>query len=182
MMLTRIGYRMMQFGRGFIATVDAHEQSLLAQILTPKAVTLFQRMPVDAQRHSLNVLHTLRSAGHDHPDLAVAALLHDVGKVAANEAGVPLRLWVRGPLVLAEAVAGAWLQTFTSTDPSRGWRYALYVHYAHPQIGALWAQEAGCSVLACWLIAHHQEQEAPKDVEPTWTHLLMALQWADGRN
>ena len=136
---------------------------------------------MDAQRHSINVLTTLRTAGHDHPDLAVAALLHDVGKVAADEAGVPLRLWLRGPLVLGEALVGDRLQSLAADDPAAGWRYTLHVHYAHPQIGAVWAQDVGCSALACWLIVHHQDSEIATN-DNTKVQLLKLLQWADDRN
>ncbi len=177
----RIYYRLRQFLRGLTATIDANELALVAEVLTQDAYILFQRMPIDAQRHSLNVLNTLRAAGHDDPDLGVAALLHDVGKVAADEAGVPLRLWLRGPLVLGEAIASDRLQTLTSDAPADGWRYALHVHYAHPQIGAAWARQAGCSALACWLIEHHQDaQVTPIDDENA--RLLTLLQWADDRN
>ena len=40
-------------------------------------------MSVSDQRHSLNVMRTLRRQGHTEPDLLAAALLHDVGKSAA---------------------------------------------------------------------------------------------------
>ena len=56
--------------------------------LPERAQPLFVAMPLDARRHSLNVLATLLAAGYDDPDLCAAALLHDMGKIAAQEAGV----------------------------------------------------------------------------------------------
>ncbi len=92
------------------------------------------------------------------PDLAAAALLHDVGKVAADDAGAYLGLWMRGPIVLLEAWRPDLLVRLASPQPAASLRYALFVHLAHPQIGAAWANEAGCSPLTCWLIAHHQDK------------------------
>ena len=41
---------------------------------------LFDAMPHNDQHHSLNVLRSLRTAGHTEPALMQAALLHDVAK------------------------------------------------------------------------------------------------------
>ena len=113
-------------------------------------------MPVGAQRHSLNVLYAVRQAGIVDADLDAAALLHDAGKLAADEAGVRLSPWLRGPLVLLEAWAPAILRRAAHANPTLGWRYAVYVHFEHPRLGAEQARRAGCSELTCWLIEHHQ--------------------------
>jgi HD domain len=177
----RLLYRLRQFWRGLHASVTPAEQALVAQVLPPLAAALFAQLPRDAQRHSLNVLQGVQGAGPVPADLAVAALLHDVGKLAAEQAGVRINLWLRGPLVLLEAWSPDWLRRQGRADPSTGWRYALYVHFAHPTIGATWAREAGCSSLACWLIAHHQATVAPA-ASLEEQRLLAALQWADSRN
>ncbi len=176
----RVVYRLRQFFQGLSAHVSVAESERVAEILPEAAVALFARMPIDAQRHSLNVLYTLCAAGYDQPDLLVAALLHDVGKVAANDAGVRLGLWLRGPLVLLAAIAPAWLDAWAVADPQQHWRYALYVHFEHPQIGATWARATGCTPDACWLIAQHQATGC-LDSDPRCP-LLLALQTADGRN
>jgi hypothetical protein len=177
----RVYYRLLQFVRGLAATVAVEEVKLARSILPEEAWPLFQRMPQDAQRHSLNVLATLQATGHTDPDLAAAALLHDVGKVAAADAGYPLTLWWRGPLVLCEALAPDWLRRRSAPTPSAGWRYVLYVHQEHPAIGARWAEAAGCSPITCWLIAHHQERNPPLSSDEE-LGLLHALQWADSNN
>jgi len=180
-------YRLRQFFQGFNAQVSDAERQAVAQLLPTPAFALFERMPVDAQRHSLNVLYTLQAAGHQEPDLAVAALLHDVGKVAADEAGVRLGLWLRGPLVILEALAPTLLDKLAMADVQKGWRYALHVHLTHPAIGARWAAQAGCTQAACWLIAHHQDAVrwanigVPPELEPRYQWLI-ALQQADGAN
>lgn len=200
-------YRVGQFLRGWRARLTDADHRLVDGLLAPPAWALFNRMPADAQLHSVRVLRTLQGQGPTPADLAVAALLHDVGKVAAADAGAYLGLWLRGPIVLLEAFAPQWLARLAAPQPSASPRYALYVQLTHAQIGAEWAQAAGCSELTCWLIAHHQDEERgargegleasstatvpgfttdlgapaprPSSLAP---QLLTRLQWADGRN
>jgi hypothetical protein len=176
----RAPYRIGQFLRGLTASVSEAEQRQLEEWLSPSGVALFNLLPTDARRHSLNVLQTLLAAGYDLPDLTQAALLHDVGKAAADEAGVRLQLWLRGPIVLTAWLFPEVLARQAVNDPVQGWRYALHVQLNHPAIGAVWAREAGCSELTCWLIAHHQDETLPPSGQKR--SLLAALQWADERN
>lgn len=167
--------------RGIVANVTADEMLVAAEVLPRAALVHFCKMPLDAQRHSLNVLYCLRKAAWVDPDLAAAALLHDVGKVASDEAGVRFSPWLRGPLVLCNALAPGLLQRWAAEDPHCGWRYLLHVHHMHPAIGAHWAAEAECSELTCWLIEHHQDEliASPRSYRE---QLLALLQWADNRN
>lgn len=181
MSITKWRYRLRQFWHGLHATVTIHELEKAAAILPPAAFLLFQRLPTDGQRHSFNVLHTLEQEAPVPADLAVAALLHDVGKVAATEAGVAINLWWRGPLVLLETFAPALLTHLVSDEPTAGWRYRFYVHQAHPAIGAQWAADSGCSELSCWLIAHHQDSMHGV-IEGLYRELLVRLQRADSAN
>lgn len=153
---SRVSYRVGQFWRGLWATVSEEERQQVAMVLPSAALPLFWQMPVDAQRHSLDVLTRLWAAGYHHPDLAIAALLHDCGKVAAVQGGVKISLWMRGPLVLMDTFLPRQVAAWASPDVAHGWRYALYVQREHPAIGAAWAAQAGCSPLSCWLIAQHQ--------------------------
>ena len=179
-------YRVSQFFRGFFAKITSEERLQVQQQLSAAEYTLFCRMPIDAQRHSLNVYQMLLAAGKDDTDLAVAALLHDVGKVAADESGVRLNLWLRVPLVFAEATWAALIPRLSSPIPKDGWRYAFYVHVEHPQIGAKWAEEAGASKVACWLIASHQDKHVGPGPnlarQDELVALLADLQWADAQN
>ncbi len=192
-------YRVSQFLRGFFAHVSPDEMLVVTEVLPKAAVALFVEMPLDAQRHSLNVLYTLRkqagAGGTVHPSLEAAGLLHDVGKVAADRAGQGIQLWLRGPLVVLEAVAAGWMDRAGTEDVEAGWRYTVYVHRAHPAIGARMAAKAGCDELTCWLIAHHQEdplrlrRQNPKkgEADPFLEDeqalsFLAALRRADQRN
>ncbi len=191
----RILRRIRQFVRGITASVSAEELQQAARILPPAGLARFRQMPVDAQRHSLNVLNTLRRSGWDDRDLLAAALLHDAGKLAAAKAGLSFNAWVRTALVLMEAFTPGLAARVCVEDATGGWRYLLHVHLTHARIGARWAEADGCSPLTCWLIAHHQDKTgqadaalpSPGDPEPQRTaeerrRLLAALQWADGRN
>ncbi|MEZ4735749.1 MAG: hypothetical protein R3E79_52330 [Caldilineaceae bacterium] len=174
-------YRVQQFRQGWQASVQPAELVAAVGYLPVLAADRFQQLPRDAQRHSLNVLQTLQRQGPLSPDLAAAALLHDVGKLAADEAGLRINLWVRGPLVLLEHVAPQLLARWASPDVGHGWRYLLYVHQMHPLIGAQWATAWGCTPLTCWLIEHHQDHlaTAPRNEAE---QLLLLLQWADSEN
>lgn len=172
--------RLRQFFRGLRAEVTDVEMRHASSRLPHAAFGIFLLLPVDAQRHSLNVLRALEEAGPVGDDLAAAALLHDVGKLAAAQAGHPISLWVRGPLVLLDAFAPGLAARLSSPDPSREWRFTLHVHAHHAAIGAEWAAEAGCSPQTCWLIAHHQDHAAHADARQAQE--LARLQWADSIN
>ncbi len=176
----RVQLRLRQFVRGLRADVGQEDLRRAARLLPHAAFGLFLLLPTDAQRHSLNVLETLQESGPVDKELAAAALLHDVGKLAAAQAGHPIGLWMRGPLVLLDAFAPGLCNRWADADPKRGWRHALYVHQEHATIGALWAEEAGCSPRTCRLIAHHQARDVPGAADDLAD--LRRLQWADGLN
>lgn len=178
----RLPYRLRQFWRGLHPTVTPAEVKAAAAILPPAAFALFQRLSVDAQRHGLNVWQTLARQPDQLPDdLAVAALLHDVGKMATVTAGLSINVWWRSLLVLLEMSAPALLTRWAVADPQAGWRYLFHVHLAHPAIGAEWAAASGCSPVTCWLIAQHQDKGAAASNSPA-AQLLARLQWADSQN
>lgn len=183
-------YRVDQFVRGLRATLrpalsDA-ERELVRRSLPAGALLLFAALPPDAQRHSVNVLQTIAEGAPVPPDLAVAALLHDAGKLEAHRAGAPLTLWLRGPLVLAQALAPGRVAQAARSSADAGWRYTLWVHREHPAIGAAWAKEAGCTERTVWLIAHHADPvdllAAQPDLDPTLIADLRRLQAADNQN
>jgi hypothetical protein len=62
---------------------------------------------------------------------------------------------------------------------SDGWRRPFVVHARHPELGARWAEEAGCSSLTVALIRRHQEQSS---CQAEQDYRLAALQRADNLN
>ena len=178
--LKRARYRVGQFVHGAMACVDAVELAEAHTLLPPDAYCLFAALPVDAQRHSLNVLHALARQATLDVDLASAALLHDVGKLAAAAAGAPIRLWMRGPLVMANRFAPRPLRRFAQRNPRRPWRFAAWVYREHATIGAFLAMDAGCTQRTCLLIALHQTA-IPADVTGEFADNLRLLQQVDER-
>ena len=168
-------YRVRQFASALLARVSPDDLREADEVLPPDAQKLLRRMSVSDQRHSLNVMRTLRRQGHTEPDVLAAALLHDVGKSAA---WIPP--WHRAIIVLTQRFAPGVLAWLTRGEP-RGWRCPFVVHRQHTEIGAEWAAQAGCSALTVSLIRRHQEplRCAPQDEQE---RLLVALQRADGVN
>ena len=189
-MVRTVRYRAGQFLRALAAEVPEEEVEQAMRILPPKARRLFRRQAVQDQRHALAVYHTLRQAGHKNPQLLAAALLHDAGKAAAR-----IPAWQRAVIVLLEHFAPRLLVRLSQGAPQgcalslpkrpalslpKGWRRSFVVHARHPQAGARWAEEAGCSPLTVALIRRHQDQStgcSPLAVEED--QLLAALQAAD---
>lgn len=177
-------YRIGQFLASLWPRVERDERAILIRWLPPRAVDLFYRMPRRDQRHSLDVLYSLRSAGVDQPDLLAAALLHDVGKTV--NPGRPLRLWQRVVVVLLEAIDPELVAVLASDDPD-SLRYPFHAHLCHPELGAALAQEAGCTRLTVELIRWHQSKkgspvEAEPGRQPALPQLLAWLQAADNVN
>lgn len=173
-MIETARYRVRQFFRALTARVSDQELEQVAHILTPAALTLFRSMSAQDQRHALEVCRTLIRAGHANSQLLAAALLHDVGKAAAR-----LSSWQRAVIVLLERFAPRLLARLSQGEPQR-WRRSLVVHTRHPEIGARWAEEAGCLPLTVALIRHHQDRL--RDYRTREEQLLAALQVADNLN
>jgi len=140
-------------------------------ILTPEQMTLFSRLQLSEQTHSLRVLKTLKTGGESHPDLFIAALLHDIGKIR-----YPLCLWQRVFIVLAKAIWPDRVEAYGKNKP-QGWQLPFVVAAQHPAWGANLALEAGVSPLAGNLIRKHQESiSSGINLE---SQLLIALRNAD---
>jgi hypothetical protein len=175
-MVMPVRYRVEQFLRALTAQHAISDQRIkqLTKILGPRARALFVRQAPQDQRHALAVYEALCDQGHTHTDLLTAALLHDVGKVAAQ-----LSPWQRGLFVLAERLVPRALDGF-SHGPAEDWRRPLTRYARHAEIGARWAEEAGCSPLTVELIRRHEEQ--PRTCHTEEDRLLAALQAADSAN
>jgi hypothetical protein len=169
-------YRVKQLIGALTACIDDEQE--LTHLLTPSQRDLFRCMAPNDQRHSRNVCATLQRAGINDPDLLAAALLHDVGKAAGS-----IWLWQRTLIVLLQRRAPRlldWLARDAGQNTAPRWRKGFVINRLHPELGARWAAEAGCSSKTVALIQRHQEtiQKITSDQD----RLLAALQWADGVN
>jgi hypothetical protein len=171
-----IRYRVRQFLRALTArfTITEKEIERAIRILTPEARELFRRQAAPDQRHALAVYDALRQAGHTEPQLLAAALLHDVGKAAIRSG---FSAWLRATVVLLRRFAPRLLARLIKGESGDGWRRPFVAYAHHPEIGARWAQEAGCSPLTVALIRRHEERQA--DCQTEEERYLVALQAAD---
>ncbi len=175
-------YRVGQFIQALTARVPEKDVEQAVRVLTPAAQALFRRQAIQDQRHALDVYHTLCQVGHTNPHLLAAALLHDAGKAAAR-----LPAWQRAIIVLMERLAPRLLARLSQREPQEhdlpnGWRRSFVVHAQHPEIGARWALEAGCTPLTAALIRRHQDKlERKENAEDQLLEdqLLAALEAAD---
>jgi len=176
-MWRRIWYRVSQFFHALTARAAPAEVAQAITLLPADARVLFGRQSRADQCHALAVWRSLRQAGYSNPQLLSAALLHDVGKAAAR-----LTLWQRAAIVALDRFAPRALQRLGHSGVAGegrawGWRHPFAVTVHHAELGARWAEEAGCSPVTVTLIRRHQDRVVSAETEAD--RLLAALQAAD---
>jgi hypothetical protein len=173
----RLLYRFQQFRLALTARPDPTAAQAARAALSAEQMRLFAGMQPSEQAHALGVLRRLQSQGETHPDLLVAALLHDAGKQRC-----PLRPWERALVVLVKALspslARRWGAPPASQPACAGWRRSFVVAEQHAEWGAEMALQAGSSPLSAALIRRHQ-QPAPAQSDQLEDRLLRRLQLAD---
>ena len=169
--------RIQQGMRALLAFSQQPDYALAARYLSAQQLALFQRLTRGEQLHSLNVLRdVLAQETHTPPELAQAALLHDVGKTRYSTDVLQKTL-----AVLVRALAPKRYDRWSQGDASNYWRRGLVVHEQHPAWSAELAAEVGTTDVALWLITHHADPPEHWDGHPNWP-LLRRLQRADDAN
>lgn len=185
--LGRALHRVEQFFRATFARVRPAEIAALRSILTPEQMSLFQRMDRVDQRHSLDVMDTLRRAGHHDRELMQAALLHDTGKsvpvdgksMAAGSAPSArgslcrLTVWHRTAVVLMQKNTPGWLTRLAADG--RGWKRPFALHVRHATTSAELARQAGSTPEVVAAIRGHHKPDSNDQ-------RAALLQWADEQN
>ncbi len=170
-----LSYRLRQLRDNLLAgPLSAEAQSEVAALLSPAEQELFYRFNQADQWHSVRVLRMLREAGYNHPDLLVAALLHDVGKTRYPLSAADRTVIVVGEKLFPERAA-RWRSG--SVD---SWRRPFVARARHPEWGAQMAATAGTRPAVVELIGRHQDK--PAEIISETDRLLTYLQWADDRN
>ena len=141
-----------QTWRHLTGRVSDAERTALASWLTPPQLALFTSMHRADQRHGLDVVAALRTAGHADPDLLLAGLFHDAAK------GPSVHLVHRVAWSLGERY-GAWLWRLAAGLP--GFGPALERIRRHPERSAELALAAGCPERTADLIRHQARPADP---------------------
>jgi len=161
-------HRVGQFWRHASARVTPAERATAARILGPELAPLYAQLPVNDQRHGLDVLDTVtRLDGQPGRLLQQAALLHDVGKGSARFSAVD-----RGLTVFLQAASPRILQAMLAARPAFARRFEIYRD--HARIGAETLHALGAHELAD-VVAEHHAADPIRDV-------TRHLKRADGRN
>jgi hypothetical protein len=165
-------YRLKQVWWDLTAIVLPVDYTEAEAALSPELLALFKRMRKGDQRHGLRVMGKLTAAGHTHPDLLVAALLHDVGKARYR-----YTVFDRTLVVLAKRFAPR-RYACRSRGEARGLWRPLTISAQHPQWSAEDMAAAGASGLAVALARRHQDalEREPNCEED---RLLVLLQSVD---
>jgi len=159
--------RVGQFWRHASARVTPEERARADGVLGPLA-PFFLELPVNDQRHGLDVLETVtRLESKPTQLLQQAALLHDLGKREAHFSVVE-----RSLTVFLRAVSPRTLNNLQRSRPAFARRYRIYAD--HARIGADRLRAAGATDLAA-IVAEHHATDPQSDV-------TRRLQRADGRN
>lgn len=162
-----LAYRVRQFRAALAATVGDDERALVARLLAPAELPLFEAMPAYDQRHCLDVFYTLRAAGHDDILLLRAALFHDCGKL--DDDGTPMSLPWYIAASLLKALAPPLYRVLAASG--RGPLRPLRVYAEHAWRGSRMAARAGSPPAIVQAIRHYHDKQP--------TGLAAQLQWAD---
>ena len=144
-------HRVGQFWRHSSARVTDAETARAEEILGPKLAPFFVALPVNDQRHGLDVLKTLERDGAVAPALLQqAALLHDMGKVDAHFSVVE-----RSLTVFLARVGPPALATMLRLRP--GFRRRFLTYRNHASVGAARLRTVGAVELAAVVEEHHAQ-------------------------
>ena len=144
--------RVRQVWEGLRPEPDPLEPVITHRYLTPETQMLFDRLATHDRRHLVRVASQLETAAPDNRDLIVAGLLHDVGKADS-----------RGTVTLADRIAKVFteryiprLHDWLARPGESRMRHGMQLAASHAALGAVLAEQSGCSERTVWLIKNHE--------------------------
>jgi hypothetical protein len=168
---------MRQFWRMVSVKSGSFDLELVQRILNPEQMSLFNQMQTGEKEHAISMARKLTEQGDTQPDLLVAALLHDVGKLRYRMN--PLE---RTMVVLMKVVIPGQARQWGSQAPDEweglpGWRRPFVVAEQHPAWGAELAHRVGVSDLTETLIRehHHPNLNHTDSIENILLHKLWVV-------
>lgn len=168
------GRRWRQGVRSLLAPFTPLDVSPARAVLSAAQFALFARLRRDEQLHALRVLAAVRGqTSETPPELAQAALLHDIGKLRQ-----PLSVWGKTWAVLLADLQPRPPASWPADGRVAFWQRPQYAMSQHPAWGAELAEAAGTAERTCWLIAEHQTP-LPRWANHPDVELLRRLQAAD---
>lgn len=174
-------YRLRQFWHTISASTDPHDLDKALELLNPDQAALFLQLQMGEQNHATEMVRKLRMNGQHHPDLLVAALLHDVGKLRYRLNPIERTVIVLVKMFIPQ-LAHQWgrlSQGGWETSPR--WRRSFILAEQHADWGAELARGAGVSRLTETLILRH-EQPHWDDLNDMENHLLNKLWIVDNES
>jgi putative nucleotidyltransferase with HDIG domain len=173
----RILYRASQFWRTVFQKTNLGELEQAQGLLSPAQWALFRQLQAAEQEHALRIFQDLQKQGEKQPDLLVAALLHDVGKLR-----YPLNPIERAMVVVMKALLPARAKRWGELPSGSGmdwpgWRKAFVVAEQHAAWGADLARKLGVTPLVESLIRYHHEPQVQgtTEVENLLRHKLWVI-------
>ena len=176
--MATITYRIKQGLRALFAFRADVDDALVRRHLSGPEYDLFKTMARAEQLHSVHVLRSvLAQSPETSPELATAALLHDVGKARYH-----LAVWQKTVSVLAESFAPGLFNKLSTGDDLNWWRAPFMVRQQHPAWGADMLTAIGSDPLVIWLVGHHARPLDAGEAPEAHLHLLARLKQADSEN
>jgi hypothetical protein len=169
--------RIRQGIRALLAFSYSVDYPLAEQYLSAMQMALFRQMGRSEQLHSLNVLRSVLAQSAQTPhDLAVAALMHDVGKSRYK-----LAVWQKTVSVLVKKFLRGASARLAAYNQLTFWNAPFVVRQWHPKWSAELLAEIGSTEGVIWLAEHHADG-AEQWREHPYYPLLVRLQAADDAN